>query len=220
MSRVEIFIKIIILFIVYSGCNDPRNVNRLPTELNARIPDSTLNQLLVGQVDSTCYRCDTCFDENAPSINMSACTVEYCTSSSCSFVATHGSITSIAQCGNSWFFTSGCISSLETAEVDMTLMYYLRSQNTVLYQMKAICHNNYCNSFSTFIQLKNAITIYPDLTCLINETSSSTTSSSTIPTGSTTSASTVSTTTSTSPVDYILMNNKLFIIIIFFLIYI
>jgi hypothetical protein len=140
---------------------------------------------------------------------MSACTLQSCSSYSCNFVATRSSTTSIAQCGNAWHFASGCIPSRESAQVDMTLMYYIRSQTTVLYEMTAICLSDNCNNFTTFIQLKNALTANPDLSCLINDTSSSTTSSSTI-----------STTTSKSPVDHILMNNKLFIFIIFFLLHI
>jgi hypothetical protein len=147
---------------------------------------------------------------------MSECVLENCLSRACRFIATRSTPTSTAQCGNTWHFTSSCNPSLEYAQVDMTLMYYIRSQTMFLYQMAAICLGDNCNNFATFLQLKNAITVDPDLSCLINDTTSSSTSTSISPISTTTSISPISTTTPRSSADYILMNDKLFIFIIFF----
>lgn len=55
------------------GCNDPQIVNRLPNALNARIPNETLNRLLTGDLDSSCYVCDACLDEDVTMNDMSDC---------------------------------------------------------------------------------------------------------------------------------------------------
>jgi hypothetical protein len=177
--------------------------------LNARISNEILNRLLIGELDSSCYQCDICLDEDFVDTNMSNCGLTPCPNYSCNFVATRSSPTSTAQCNNGWHFTSGCILSRELAQVDMTLMYYIRSKTTVLYQMEAICLSDNCNNISIFKQLKDAITVDPDLSCLINETSSTTTS-----TVSTTSNPSMTTTTSSSSAKRILINRKLFILII------
>jgi len=147
---------------------------------------------------------------------MSNCGLTSCPNYACSFVATRSSPTSTAQCNNGWHFTSGCILSRELAQVDMTLMYYILSKTTVLYQMEAICLSDNCNNIMTFKELKDAITVDPDLSCLINETSSTTTSAvsttSSLPT--TTSSPSMTTTTSSSYAKQILINRKLFILII------
>jgi cobalamin biosynthesis Mg chelatase CobN len=117
-----------------------------------------------------------------------------------------------AECDEGWHFRSSCILSREPAQVDMTLMYYLRSKTIVLYQMEATCLSDNCNNFTTFKQLKEAITVDPNLSCFINDTlpvtlSSTTPPTTTItgtststatPTGVTTSTSSTSTTTSGS----------------------
>jgi hypothetical protein len=157
---------------------------------------------------------------------MSACDIIPCPNHACNFVATRSSTTSTPQCGTGWHFASGCTPSRESARIDMNIMYYIRSQTTVLYQMAAICLSDNCNNFTTFTQLKDAITVDPDLSCLIDDINSttstvSTTSSSTTAVTSTVSTTSTSTTTTTlsSSVDYIFLNNKLFILIIFFNIY-
>jgi hypothetical protein len=146
---------------------------------------------------------------------MSACILENCPTHACNFIATRNSPGSIAQCGTTWHFSSGCIPSREYAQVDMTMMYYIRSQTNFLYQMAGVCLSDNCNNFTTFLQLKNAITVDPDLSCLINSTTGSTitTPASTIAT--TTPTSTIATTTQPSSVDRILMNKKLCIFFLF-----
>jgi len=170
--------------------------------LNARIPNEILNPLLLGDLRSTCYQCDRCLDENVIGTNMSDCELIPCPNYACNFVATRSSTTSIGQCNSGWHFNSGCPPSTEPAQVDMTLMYYIRSKTVVIYQMEATCLSDNCNNFTTFKQLKDAITVDPDLSCLINDASSSTTSG-------------PITTTLGSSAEQILMNRKLFILIIF-----
>lgn len=87
----------------------------------------------------------------------------------------------------------------------MTLMYYIDSNTLDLYEMEAICRSDNCNNFNTFVQLKNNITIDPDLSCLF-------------PTTTTTLASTTAT-TSPSFADRIQMNGTLLILMIFLFIY-
>lgn len=188
-------------------------MNRLPDALNALIPDTTLNELLLGDVENTCYQCNTCFDENNPVVNMSACGTTACPDGSCNFVATRYSSSSTAQCGDTWHFTSGCIPSREPSQVDMTLMYYINSGTTKVYQMEAICHTDNCNNFNTFTQLKNALSIDPDLSCLVSSTIASSTHSSSTSTNPTTA------TTSRNFADHISMNNTPWIFMIFFNIY-
>jgi hypothetical protein len=207
--------------------------------LNARIPDATLEQLLTGNLYNSCYRCDICLDENVSNTNMSNCEFISCPNYSCNFVARRGSTTGLAQCNSGWHFSSNCILSREPAQVDMTIMYYIRSKTIVLYQMVAICLSDNCNNITTFQQLKDAVTVDPDLSCLIDDTSSSTTysstSSTTTITGSTvttsstgsivttsstgsivTTSSTGSTTTTQgSSAEKVYMNTKLFILIFF-----
>ncbi|CAF0735136.1 unnamed protein product [Rotaria sordida] len=207
-----------------NGCNNPENVNRLPNALNIRIPNATLNRLLTGELDNSCYLCNTCLDTDVTGTDMSACSVTPCPNHACNFVATRNSTTSLGQCSSGWHFTSGCILSREPAQVDMTLIYYIRSKTSFLYQMAAVCLNDNCNNFTTFKQLKDAVTVDPDLTCLLDNTSSSTTSTSILPTitSSRTSSSTVtqiSTTTSSSSTEQIFINIKLFIFIVFFFLY-
>lgn len=201
---------------VYSDCNNPQNINRLPNALNARILDETLGQYLLGDLNTDCYQCNTCLDENNINTDMSSCASISCPNYACNFVATRGSNTSITLCNNEWHFTSGCILSRELAQVDMTLMYYIRSKTIALYQMETICRNDNCNSITTFKQLKDAITVDPDLSCLINDTSSSTTIST--PTSTTTTSTSTLTTTTTisgSSSKQILIGMKLFIVVIF-----
>jgi len=186
------------IYCICSGCNNPQNVNRLPNALNARIPNATLNQLLTGDLVSSCYVCDVCLDENVIGADISDCDVTPCLTHSCNFVATRSSTTGPSQCDGGWHFTSGCILSREPAQVDMTLMYYIRSKTVVIYQMEATCLSDNCNNFTTFKQLKDAVTVDPDLSCLLNDTSSSTTFSSTLSTTIGT-GSTVSTTANTGP---------------------
>lgn len=128
---------------------------------------------------------------------MSACTIEPCPNHACGFVATRDSPTSTAQCGTGWHFSSYCVGSREPAQIDMTLIYYIGSKTTYLYQMAAACLNNNCNNVTVFKQLKDAITIDPDLTCLIDYTNATTTtiSSSTRPPSSTTTTGRSSSTT-------------------------
>ncbi|CAF2797824.1 unnamed protein product [Rotaria sp. Silwood2] len=182
-----------------SRCNNPEHVNGLPNALNIRIPNETLDHLLTGELDNNCYQCDTCLDSDVTNTNMSTCSMVACPNHACNFVATRNSSTSVAKCGGGWHFTSGCILSREYASVDMTLIYYIHSNTSFLYQMKAVCLNDNCNNFTTFRQLKDAVTVDPDLTCLLNNfTSISTTSR---PTSSTASGtySTTSSRSSTTP---------------------
>jgi hypothetical protein len=204
---------------MFRGCNNPENINRLPNALNARIPNETLNRLLIGNIDSNCYRCNICLSDDIPETDISKCEITPCVNGACNFVATRGSPTSTAQCNSGWHFTSNCILPRESALVDMTLMYYIRSQTIVLYQMAAVCLGDNCNNITTFKQLKDAVTVDPDLSCLTNDTSSSTTTTtSTISTPSITSNPT--TTTPSSSAEDIFINRKLFILIILFSLYI
>ncbi|CAF0845123.1 unnamed protein product [Rotaria sp. Silwood1] len=180
-----------------SGCNNPEDVNRLPNALNIRIPNETLNRLLTGELDNNCYQCDTCLDTDVTSTDMSTCSFVPCPAHACNFVATRNSTTSLAQCGSGWHFTSGCILSKEPASVDMTLIYYIRSKTSFLYQMAAVCLNNNCNNITTFKQLKDAVTVDPDLTCLLDNKTTSTTPRPTVST-TTQTFSTISNTGSTS----------------------
>lgn len=179
-----------------SGCNDPQNVNRLPNALNARIPDATLNQLLTGDVDSSCYSCNLCVNDDVPSTDMSDCGYTPCPQHSCNLVATRVATTGPVQCDGGWHFTSGCIQSREPAQVEMTVMHYIRSNTTVIYQMEAICNSDNCNNLMTFKGLKDALKVDPDLTCL---SASNTTTTSSSSTSTTTSSSTNSSASSTTP---------------------
>jgi hypothetical protein len=206
------------IYCICSGCNNPQNVNRLPNALNARIPNETLNRLLTGDLVSSCYVCNNvCLDENLIGADISDCDLTPCPSHSCNFVATRSSTTGPSQCDGGWRFTSGCIPSREPAQVDMTLMYYIRSKTVVTYQMEATCLSDNCNNFTTFQQLKDAVTVDPDLSCLLNDTSSSTTfsstSSTTIGTGSTTSSG--GTTTAPSSAGQVCIDTKSFILTFF-----
>lgn len=170
------------------------------------IPDQTLNQLLSGGPVITCYQCDICVDESNPSVNMSACGTTPCPGFSCSFVAARYSPRSVEQCGNNWRFNSFCIRSPESAQVDITLMYYINSNTLDLYEMEGICRGDKCNNFNTFLQLKSNITIDPDFSCLFSTTTDSSTTTST-------------STTSPSFADSIHVNDKLLILMIFLFIY-
>ena len=233
------FFEIFILRIVYvhRGCNNPINVNRLPNAMNARIPNETLNRLLTGGFISNCYRCDICLDEDVLNTDMTDCELLPCYNDACNFVATRSSTTGPAECDGGWHFRSGCILSREPAQVDMTLMYYLGSKTTVIYQMEAICLSDSCNNFTTFRQLKNAVTVDPDLSCFINGTNPSTitpaSSTAVTGTGSTSSGASTTATVSaatttrgstTTPTpssgEQNFLNAKLFIFIIFFFFYI
>ncbi|CAF1010911.1 unnamed protein product [Adineta steineri] len=180
-----------------SGCNNPQNVNSLPNALNARITDETLTRLLTGDLINTCYACNNLnLTENLLDTDMSKCQPTNCPQYSCNFVATRQS--------GGWRFSSGCILSRVPAQVDMTLMYYINSEKTVVYQMEATCLSDNCNTISTFKQLKDAIGVDPDLSCLANINTTSTTSTSTSsvsPSGSSSSTTTggpgVTTTTTT-----------------------
>ena len=144
---------------------------------------------------------------------MSNCEPSPCPNYACNFVATRNSPTSIAQCNTDWHFSSNCIRSKESAQVDMTLMYYLQSQAIVAYQIQAICLTNNCNNFTTFLQLKDAITVDPDLSCLVNDTFSTTTkTTSSKPTTTTTTTTTTSKSPGTS--EGCLIKTNLFINII------
>ncbi|CAF1145059.1 unnamed protein product [Rotaria magnacalcarata] len=160
-----------------NGCNEPGDVNRLPNALNARIPNATLERLLLGDLDNSCYVCNTCVDSDVTNTDMSNCTKQLCQSHACGFVATRNSPSSIAQCNAAWHYSSYCMGSREVAQVDMTLIYYIRSKSFYIYQMEAICLSNDCNNMTTFKQLKDAVTVDPDLTCLIDYSNSSTTTS-------------------------------------------
>ncbi|CAF3061980.1 unnamed protein product [Rotaria socialis] len=159
------------------NCNHPEDVNRLPNALNARIPNATLERLLLGDLDSSCYVCDTCLDSDVTNTDMSNCTKEPCLNHACGFVATRNSPSSTKQCNAGWHYSSYCMGSREVAQVDMTLIYYIRSKSFYIYQMEAVCLRNDCNNMTTFKQLKDAVTVDPDLTCLIDSSNSSTTTS-------------------------------------------
>ncbi|CAM4820527.1 unnamed protein product [Rotaria magnacalcarata] len=122
-----------------NGCNEPGDVNRLPNALNARIPNATLERLLLGDLDNSCYVCNTCVDSDVTNTDMSNCTKQLCQSHACGFVATRNSPSSIAQCNAAWHYSSYCMGSREVAQVDMTLIYYIRSKSFYIYQMEAIC---------------------------------------------------------------------------------
>ncbi|CAF0887313.1 unnamed protein product [Adineta steineri] len=169
-----------------SGCNNPQNVNSLPNALNARIPNETLTRLLTGDLINTCYLCTNLpLTEDLLDTDMSKCPPTNCPQYSCNFVATRQS--------GGWRFSSGCILSRVPAQVDMTLMHYINSDKLVVYQMEATCLSNNCNTITTFKQLKDAITVDPDLSCLpnINTTSTTSTSTSSVsPSGSSSSTTT------------------------------
>ncbi|CAF0794401.1 unnamed protein product [Adineta ricciae] len=180
------------------GCNNPQYVNSLPNALNARIPNETLDRLLTGTLDSSCYVCDECLDEDVSMTNMSSCQQTLCPQHTCNFVATRSSTTGPAQCDGGWHFTSGCILSNEPAQVQMSIMYYIRSKTKVIYQLEATCHSDNCNNFTTFRQLKNDVTVDPDLTCLTSITTTTSLSTSSVSTSSTSSSSTATGSTSTT----------------------
>jgi hypothetical protein len=193
-----VFLKFELYFsYTYSGCNNPQNVNRIPNALNARIQNATLNRLLTGDLDNSCYSCDICLDENIIGADISDCDIVPCPNHACNFVATRSPTTGPAQCDGGWHFTSSCILSREPAQVDMTLMYYINSKTIVLYQMEATCLSDNCNNFTTFKQLKDDITVQPNLSCLINDTMPSTLSS-TISSTTTSTRTSISTTSGTS----------------------
>ena len=173
-----------------SGCNDPKNINRLSDAWKPRIPTATLDRLLTGNIVSNCTRCSTCLDENFTGTEANGCVSELCASHACGFVATRASPLDPQQCQRGWRFASFCIGSREPAQVDMTLMYYLQSKKSVVYQLEAICLSDNCNSPATFKQLKDNITVESNLDCLLGNSNSSTTSTSTRPNPSTPSGTT------------------------------
>ena len=142
---------------------------------------------------------------------MSDCHFVPCLNHACSFVATRVSGSSSAQCSGGWHFTSDCLLSEEPAQVDMTLMYYIRSNTSILYQMTSVCLTDNCNNISVFKELESSITVNPDLSCLIDfnattifsSTTTTTTAitstiSTTMSTGSTTTTTTTTTATTTT----------------------
>ena len=150
----------------------------MPTALNARIPNATLDRLLTGDLISKCYTCSAYIDENNPDDPISGCVSENCPNHACWLLATRNSSGS----ANRWRFRAGCLGSREAAEVDMSIMYYIRSQTTVIYQLRATCLTDNCNNFTTFQLLKADLTVVPDLTCFITSSNSSTIGPTTSPT--------------------------------------
>jgi len=101
------------------NCNDPRYINRLPDALNVNIPNTTLSQLLEGDLVANCYVCNSCVDENNPTTAMDSCTIETCPSRTCWFLASQNSPRNLTICPNKWSFISGCRGAADPAQVDM-----------------------------------------------------------------------------------------------------
>ena len=161
------------------------------------IPNTTLTQLLEGDLVGSCYTCNgICVDENNANGAMSNCQIEACPSHTCWFLASQNSPRNLSNCGNQWAFSSGCRQSADEAQVDMTLMYYIRTRMTVLNEMEAVCRNENCNNFTVFKQLKDAIRVNPNLNCLSN-IDNGTTIGSTMYSGSSTSSGTARTSITT-----------------------
>jgi hypothetical protein len=144
--------------------------------LNARIPNETLDRLLLGDIVSKCYTCSKWIDENMINEYMDHCISEDCRNHACGLMvsrsnSSNGNIPN----GNRWYFKGSCRSSREPASIDLTLIHYIRSKTSVIYQMEAVCLSDNCNNFSTFQQLKDALSIRPDLACLTTKDNTSTT---------------------------------------------
>ena len=157
----------------FSGCNDPKKINGLTDAWKPRISNAVLDRLLKGDIVSNCTRCTTCLGENFTGTEANSCVSEPCASHTCGFVATRVSSLNPQQCPSGWRFASFCIGSREPAQVDMTLMYYIQSKTSVVYQLEANCLSDNCNSPATFKQLKDAITVESNLDCLIGSSNSS-----------------------------------------------